>query len=120
MLVCGTKEVRVDGLEAKLQALIVLPCAWGIRSSKSTLPRNLKQTQQWGGYLTRLKKSGGTRHWKDGREWKFGHKDRKADKASDIRPLEGFGMPSILSSGFGRVVQQTLFSHNMGSALEST
>lgn len=49
----------------------VLPCAWGIRGSKSTLPRNPKQTQQWGGYLTRLKESGGTRHWKDGGNGRF-------------------------------------------------
>lgn len=38
--------------------------------------------------------------------------------ASDCRrTLE---CPSILSSGFSRVVQQTLFSHNMGSTLERT
>lgn len=86
---------------------------------KVYMPRNLKQTETQS-YLTCLKESDGTRRWEDGRKWEVWDKDRKADQVIDIRVSEDFGVPSILSSGFNRVVQQTLFSHNMGSTLERT
>lgn len=86
---------------------------------KVYMPRNLKQTGTQS-YLTCLKESDGTRRWEDGRKWEVWDKDRKADQVIDIRLAEDFEVPSILSSGFNRVVQQTLFSDNMGSTLERT
>lgn len=118
VFVCCTVEVRYDRLEAKLQAQFSR--APGASTVQSRPCQEIWNRHRNRGYLTRLKESDGTRHWKDGKEWEVSDKGREADKVIDIRLSEDFGVPSILSSGFSGLVQQTLFSHNTGRALERT